>query len=122
MIADLADEQLERIAAALPERGDENWELLQAAKAAALLGRLTEPNRRALLHLAALARSSGRWPALDLICAVAKHYGAEEATTAAGFGWTPAPGRVLAVQETIALQVSQQVLLSLSWEEEEQLG
>lgn len=121
MICDLIDEQLERLAAALPERGEANWDLLDADHTAALLGQLTGPNRRALLHLAAAARDSGRWPDLDLISATAKHYGAEQPTVAAGFGWTPTPGRTLNAQEAIALKLSQQVLLSLAWDEE-QLG
>ncbi len=115
---DLIEQQSMRIHLALGGDPDDGWPLIEERVAVKLLDQLSDANRKALLHVAAVDRNFEGFVDIDFVVAVARLHGAEADTVAFGWGWTPAQGKPITPQQTIALRLSQYLLASIEWDAE----
>ncbi len=112
------DEALERIDLVLGNDPDAGWSLLEERAAVELLDQLTNANRKALLHVAAVSKSPNIDLDVDFIVAVSRLHWADPKVVLYAWGWTPAPGTKINPQQTIALKMSQYLILYYEWEVE----
>jgi len=113
---DQIEEQSMRIHLALGGDPDDGWPLIEERAAVKLLDQLSNANRKALLHVAAVDRNLKGFADIDFIVAVARLHRADADAVAYGWGWTPAPGRSITPQQQIALKLSQYLLASIEWD------
>lgn len=108
-IIDLLDAQAERAARKLGNEAE-----LRADGGQALYNALPRELQKAFVHLAFLMRDADHWPPADLVTSIARYHGADEDAALVLMGWLPR--RELTEAEARCAELSQQIVLGLSYE------